>query len=45
MLLSTQNIRLKNPGANKLMPKWIGLLRIVKQVNKAAFQLDCPQDT
>ena len=33
MLLSTKNIRLKTPGARKLLPRWIGPYKIVKQVS------------
>ena len=43
MLLSTKNIRLKNPGAKKLLPRWIGPYKVVKKVNKAAFQLGLPE--
>lgn len=42
MLLSTKNIRLKSPGARKLLPRWIGPYKIVKQINPVAFQLELP---
>lgn len=31
-LLSTENFRLKNPGAQKLLPKWIGPFQVAKRV-------------
>lgn len=42
-LLSTKNIRLKQPGARKLLPRWIGPYKIVKEVNPVAFQLNLPK--
>ena len=44
MLLSTKNVRLKNPGARKLLPKWIGPFKLIKQVGKVAYQLDLPSN-
>ena len=38
MLLSTKNIRLKNPGAKKLLPIWNGPYKVVKKVNRVAYQ-------
>ena len=42
MLLSTKNFGLKNPGATKLLPKWISPHKVVKKVNAAAYRLDLP---
>ena len=44
LLLSTKNVRLKNPGARKLLPKWIGPFKVIKQVGKVAYQLDLPSN-
>ena len=42
VLLSTKNIKLKDPGSRKLLPKWIGPFKIVEQINPVAFKLDLP---
>ena len=42
VLLSTKNIRWSGPGTPKLMPKWIGLLRVDKAVGPVAYRLDLP---
>lgn len=42
VLLSSKNIKLKHPGSKKLLPKWIGPFKIIKQVNEVAFKLDLP---
>ena len=44
LLLSTKNVRRKNPGARKLLPKWIGPFKVIKQVGKVAYQLDLPNN-
>ena len=46
LLLSTKNVRLKTPGARKLLPKWIGPFKVpvIKQVGKVAYQLDLPSN-
>ena len=44
LLLSTKNVRLKNPGARKLLPKWIGPYKVIKRVGKVAYQLDLPSN-
>jgi len=41
-LLSTKNIPLKHPGTNKLVPKWIGPFKVLRQVGAVAFQLELP---
>ena len=44
LLLSTKNVRLKNPGARKLLPKWIGPYKVVKRIGAVAYQLDLPSN-
>ena len=38
LLLSTKNIRLKTPGAKKLLPKWIGPYKVLSKVGRVAYQ-------
>jgi hypothetical protein len=40
MLLSTSNIKLKMPRARKLLPRWIGLFKVLKKVGKVAYELE-----
>jgi hypothetical protein len=42
VLLSTRNIELKAPGAEKLMPKWIGPFPITQLVGPVAVKLTLP---
>ena len=42
LLLSTKNIRLKSPGARKLLPKWIGPYKVCKIINPVAYQMELP---
>ena len=44
VLLSSRNIKLQLPrgGTAKLMPRWIGPLRIVEKVGAVAYRLDMP---
>lgn len=42
VLLSTKNIKLKHPGSNKLLPKWIGPFNVVKVVSPVAYKLELP---
>lgn len=42
VLLSTQNIKVKQPGTPKLLPKWIGPFPIVKLVGPVAVKLELP---
>ena len=43
VLLSTKNIKLKAAGTKKLMAKFIGPCKIVKQVGPVAYELDLPE--
>jgi hypothetical protein len=38
VLLSTSNIKLKMPGARKLLPRWIGPFKVLKRVGKVAYK-------
>jgi hypothetical protein len=40
VLLSTKYLQLKNPGARKLLPKWIGPFEILERVGQVAYRLD-----
>ena len=42
VMLSTKNIRLKVPGTPKLMPKWLGPLKITERINAVAYRLALP---
>lgn len=42
VLLSTTNLRLKVPGSQKLLPRYIGPFAIEKQVGKCAYKLTLP---
>ena len=42
VLLSTTNIKLKSPGAKKLLPKYIGPFKILARVGSVAYKLDLP---
>jgi hypothetical protein len=42
ILLSTKNIRLLDPGKNKLLPKWLGPFRVIEKVGPVAYRLDLP---
>ena len=43
VLLSTSNIKLKTPGARKLLPRWIGPFEIVKRIGVVAYRLKLPE--
>ena len=42
LLLSTKSIKLKTPGARKLLPKWIGPFRVVKIIGEVAYKVELP---
>jgi hypothetical protein len=42
VLLSTSNLRLKVPGSQKLLPRYIGPFPVEKQVGNAAYKLSLP---
>lgn len=42
VLLSTKNIKLKSPGTQKLLPKWIGPFTVIKDIKGIAFKLALP---
>jgi hypothetical protein len=42
VLLSTQNIQWKHPEARKLLPLWIGPLKILQKIGKVANMLQLP---
>ena len=42
VLLSTKHIQLKNPGARKLLPLWIGPFEVIWQVGTVAYKLKLP---
>ena len=42
VLVSTANIKLKVPGARKLLPRWIGPFRIIKRIGVVAYRVQLP---
>jgi len=42
IMLSSINLKLRLPGTPKLMPKWIGLLKVIERVNPVAYRLELP---
>lgn len=42
VLLSTANLRLKVPGAQKLLPRYVGPFAVEKQVGRNAYKLTLP---
>ena len=39
VLLSTKNLRLKNPSSRKLLPLWVGPFEVIERVGKVAYKL------
>eukprot|EP00200_Dunaliella_tertiolecta_P008577 CAMPEP_0202391580 /NCGR_PEP_ID=MMETSP1127-20130417/91912_1 /ASSEMBLY_ACC=CAM_ASM_000462 /TAXON_ID=3047 /ORGANISM="Dunaliella tertiolecta, Strain CCMP1320" /LENGTH=293 /DNA_ID=CAMNT_0048994021 /DNA_START=3046 /DNA_END=3927 /DNA_ORIENTATION=+ len=42
VMLSSKNIKLRLPGTPRLMPKWIGPLKVIERVNPVAYRLELP---
>jgi hypothetical protein len=42
VMLSTRNLRFKGPGCSKLMPRFVGPLKIIERVGKVSYRLDLP---
>lgn len=42
VLVSTANIKLKVPGARKLLPRWIGPFRVVQRIGVVAYRVQLP---
>ena len=42
VMLSSQNLKLRLPGTPKLMPKWVGPLKVIERVNQVAYRLELP---
>jgi hypothetical protein len=42
VLVSTANIKLKVPGARKLLPRWIGPFRVVQKIGVVAYRVQLP---
>ena len=40
--LSSKNLSVKGPGTRKLMPRWLGPFRVVKQCGPVAYELELP---
>jgi hypothetical protein len=43
VMLSTKNLKFKAVGTKKLLPRWVGPLKIVRMVNKVAAKLQLPK--
>lgn len=42
VLLSTTNLRLRTPGTQKLMPRYVGPFKVLQAVGPVAYRLELP---
>jgi hypothetical protein len=42
VLLNSKNVKNRMPGTPKLMPKWIGPLKVIEKINPVAYRLELP---
>jgi len=42
VLLNSKNVKIRKPGTPKLMPKWIGPLKVIEKINPVAYRLELP---
>ena len=44
VLLNSKNLRDRCPGCPKLMPRWIGPYKVLKEVGNVSYQLELPRE-
>ena len=42
VLLSTKNLTLKTPGTPKLLPRWVGPFKVLRNIDNVAYELELP---